>query len=63
MTTKGYYYTFYSLLYLGIVEFGLLVPLGLMQKFWYYCLYLLFEIIALSFLVTSVWYWVQVNKL
>ncbi|MGD9016048.1 MAG: hypothetical protein PVH30_01600 [Desulfobacterales bacterium] len=47
----------------GHREFGLLVPLGLMKKFCYYCLYLLLEIIAIYFLVTSVWYWVQVNTL
>jgi hypothetical protein len=34
-----------------------------MKKFCYYCLYLLLEIIAIYFLVTSVWYWVQVNTL
>lgn len=62
VTTQGYYYTFYSLLCLGIVEFGLLVPLGLMKKFWYYCIYLAFEVTAVYFLVSSVWYWVKMNK-
>ena len=32
VTRQGYYYTYFSLLALSIVEFALLVPLGLVGK-------------------------------
>jgi hypothetical protein len=44
------------------VEFALLVPVGLVDKLWYYGIFLAAEIIALYFLVSSVWFWVSMNK-
>ena len=63
VTKKGYYYTYYSLLFLAFVKFGLLVPLGLLNRLWYYCIFLLCEAVAIYFLVSSVWYWVVVDKI
>ena len=62
VTRQGYYYTYFSLLALFAVEFALLVPVGLVDKLWYYGIFLAAEIIALYFLVSSVWFWVSMNK-
>ena len=59
---QGYYYTYYSLFFLLLVKFGLLVPLGLLNRIWYYCVYLVFETWAIYFLVASIWFWVQTSK-
>ncbi|MFC1828536.1 hypothetical protein ACFL0O_02870 [Thermodesulfobacteriota bacterium] len=63
VTRQGYYYTFFSLLCLGIVAFGLLIPLGLVNRFWYYCIFLLAELAAIYFLTASIWFWVVTNKI
>jgi len=62
VTRQGYYYTYFSLLALLVVEFALLVPVGLVDKLWYYGICLVAEIIALYFLVSSVWFWVAMTK-
>jgi hypothetical protein len=55
---QGYYYTFYSLICLGIVGIGVLIPTVLIRRLWYYWIYLAFEMLALYYLVASVIYWV-----
>ena len=60
--THGYYYTYYSLLCLGVVQFGLVAPLGLFKRLWYYMIFFIFECIAVYFLVVSAWYWVITDK-
>ena len=62
VTKHGYYYTYYSLLCLGIVQFGLLVPLGLLNRLWYYCIFLIAEAAAGYYFFVSVWYWVTTTK-
>lgn len=62
VTTKGYYYTYFSLFALLLVELGLLLPLGLLNRLWYYCIFLFAELIAIYFLVSSVWFWIQTNQ-
>lgn len=62
VTREGYYYTYFSLLALFTVEFALLVPVGLVDKLWYYGICLVAEIIALYFLFSSVWFWVGMTK-
>ena len=62
VTRQGYYYTYYSLVALLAVEFALLIPVGLMNKVWYYGLCLTVESAALYFLVTSIWYWIRTNR-
>ena len=37
VTKKGYYYTFYSIFFLCWVQLGTLLPLGLLNRLWYYC--------------------------
>ena len=63
VTKKGYFYTYYSLLLCVIVKIGLLAPFGLLNRLWYYCVYLVFEIFAIYFLVSSIWFWVVMNKI
>lgn len=63
VTRQGYFYTYFSLLALLAVEAALLVPVGLVDKLWYYGICLTAEFVALYFLVASVWFWVSVNKL
>ncbi|MCP3952503.1 MAG: hypothetical protein GY697_09855, partial [Desulfobacterales bacterium] len=36
LVARGYYYTFYSLVCLGFVGLGILVPTTLIRKLWYY---------------------------
>ena len=63
VTKENYYFTFYSLLFLGLVSLGTLRPLGLLNKLWYYFIFLTFECIGIYFFITSVWYWVVTSKL
>jgi len=63
VTKKGYYYTYYSLFLLLIVKVGLLFPFGLLNRLWYYCIYLVFEVIAIYFLLSSILFWVVTNKI
>lgn len=63
VTKENYYFTFYSLLFLGLVSIGLLLPLGLLSRLWYYMILLTFEIFGIYFFVTSVWYWVVTTKI
>ncbi len=62
VTTQGYYYTFYSLLALGLVYLGLLVPVGRLDRLWYYLIFLVCEIVAVYFVVVSVVFWVVTNR-
>jgi len=58
---QGYYFTHISLGFLFAVELGLIIPLGLFGRFWYYYLILFFELAAIYFFVVSVWYWVSTS--
>ncbi len=62
VTTQGYYYTFYSLFCLLFVQLGLILPLGMLNRLWYYSIFCFAELIAIYFLVSSVWFWVETNK-
>ena len=59
LVTRGYYYTFYSLICLGVVGMGSLVPTTLIRKLGYYWIFLAVELIGLYFLVASIFYWVE----
>ena len=63
VTKNGYYYTFYSLGLLFVVKLGLLLPFGLLNRLWYYCIFLVTEMAAAYFLISSIWYWVVHNKI
>ena len=58
LVVQGYFFTFYSLICLGIVGLGSLVPTTLIRKLWYYWMFLAVELIGLYFLVASIFYWV-----
>ena len=53
---QGYCYTHISPGFLVAVELGLIFPLGLLGRFWYYCRILFLELAAVYFFVVSVWY-------
>ena len=59
LVAQGYFYTFYSLICLGVVGIGSLVPTALIRKLWYYWLFLLVELAGLYFFVASLIYWVE----
>lgn len=59
---KGYYYTFYSLFFLGLVGLASILPHGLFDRLWFYLLVLGLEGAGLYFLVTSGWYWVVTSR-
>lgn len=62
VTKGGYFYTFYSLGLLGLVEAALVLPHGLFKRLWFYGICLALELAALYFFVSSVWYWVVTNR-
>jgi len=62
VTKHGYYYTTYSLYLLLFVQIGLLVPISFYNRLWYYCIFLICEILAIYLLVFSIWFWVATNK-
>ncbi|TNF66370.1 MAG: hypothetical protein EP298_09480 [Gammaproteobacteria bacterium] len=63
VTAHGYYFTFYSLLFLALIEIGMLLPFGLLKHLVYYCLHLLFLCIALYYLIASIIYWVNTSTI
>lgn len=59
LVSKGYYYTFYSLILLGVVGVAGLIPTVLIRRFWYYGVFFMLECIGLYFLTASIVYWIQ----
>jgi hypothetical protein len=59
---KGYYYTFYSLFSLSVVEIAGVVPHRLFHGLWFYLMILTFEAFALCFLVASAWYLIDMSR-
>jgi hypothetical protein len=55
------YWNHLSLGFLFIVHIGLILPLGVLDRLWFYCLGLLLEFISIYFFVVSIWYWVVTN--
>ncbi len=62
LVAKGYYYTCYSLLGLGVVGIGLLIPTVYVRSVKYYCTFVLVELVAIYFLVSSIIFWVRQNS-
>jgi len=62
VTKQGYYYTYFSLLCLGIVQILLILPLNILHRLWCYMFLLITEGIGLYYLLTSVIYWVRTNS-
>ncbi len=63
VTREGYYYTYYSLGFLSATVLGCLLPLGLTRRLLYYCMFLVFELAAMYFLTSSIWYWVVTQQI
>ena len=61
VTRDRYYFTHLSLGLLFIVHIILILPVGLLNRLWYYSLALLLEFISIYFFVVSIWYWVVTN--
>lgn len=59
LVARGYYYTFYSLICLGGVIIGAIVPTSWIRCLWYYWVFLAAELAGIYYLVASVMYWVQ----
>ena len=59
LVAKGYYYTFYSLICLGAVGMGILVPTALIRRLWYYWIFFSVELLGLYYLVASMIYWIN----
>jgi len=59
LVARGYYYTFYSLICLGIVGIGAIVPTIWIRRLWYYWVFLAAETAGIYYLVASMVYWVQ----
>ncbi len=59
LVAKGYFYTCYSLVCLGVVGVSAIVPTRLARRLWYYWIFLAMEGMALYFLVASVVYWIE----
>ena len=59
LVEKGYYYTYYSLICLGAVGVGVLIPTKLIVKIWYYWTFLCLELLSLYYLAASILYWIR----
>lgn len=59
LVAKGYYFTFYSLIFSCIVGIGVLVPTIMIRRLWYYGIFLVLEMVSLYFLIASLVYWVN----
>ena len=59
LVAKGYFYTCYSMICLGIVGVGAIVPTMRIGRLWYYWIFLTIELSGLYYLVASVTYWVE----
>jgi hypothetical protein len=59
LVAKGYFYTFYSLICLGVVGIAALIPTMLIRRLWYYWIFLIVEFVGLYYLVASIVYWVR----
>jgi hypothetical protein len=59
LVAKGYFYTCYSVVCLGVVGMGVLIPTTLIRRLWYYWTFLVVELSGVYFLVASVIYWVK----
>jgi hypothetical protein len=59
LVAKGYFYTCYSVVCLGGVGMGVLIPTTLIRRLWYYWTFLVVELSGVYFLVASVIYWVK----
>ena len=59
---QGYYYTYYSLLFLSLTAKGPLFGFGLLNRLWYYLTCILSEMAGSYFLISSDWYWVRTNS-
>ncbi len=62
VTKFGYYYTYYSLLFLFLVAIGPLLAFGLLNRLWYYLVMVLSEAVGIYFLVVSIGYWVKTYR-
>lgn len=59
VNTDGYFYTYISLIFLGLIGFGILLPVGFFDRLSYYLFYLVLLFISNYFLVSSIVYWIQ----
>ncbi len=59
---QGYYYTYYSLSFLALTVMGPLIGFGLLNRLWYYSIFVLSEMAGSYFLIASAWYWVRTNS-
>ena len=62
VTTRGYTYPIISITLLLVVSAGLVLPTGLLDRLWYYCLVLAVECVAVYFLLASVVYWLHASS-
>ena len=59
LVARGYYFTIYSLICLGCVGSGVIVPTRWIRRLGYYWVFLTVELMGIYFLVASIVYWVQ----
>lgn len=59
LVAKGYFYTFYSLVCLAVVDVGVIVPTTRVCRLCYYWIFLAIELFGLYFLVASIIYWIE----
>ena len=57
----GYYYTIYSVVFLGLAALGLLIPTPWVKRLGYYLVFVALDFIGLYFLVVSIVYWVRMR--
>ena len=58
---ENYYFTYYSIIFLGLGQIALLFPTGLLNRLWFYFLALFFHLIAIYFIIASVIFWIKTS--
>jgi len=57
LVKQGYYFTYYSLFFLALVQLCILIPVGLTQNIRFYLMTLILEFIGIYFIIASVVFW------
>ena len=59
LVAQGYYYTFCSIGCFSVVAILMILPLPVIDRFWFYLMNLIIELAGIYYLAVSVFYWVQ----
>jgi hypothetical protein len=59
VTQQRHYHSFYSVFPLSLAALGAWLLFGLLNRLWYYPVFLFWDFMGAYFIVVRVWYWVN----